>query len=138
MDRALPALRAAHRTETEADTLKAIRNARSQLRDEQHIAELIHELNHAAPEDRAEAVRLISKTREDALLPHIIDALDDRDAIVRDAAIRALGYGRHRDVDIIEHISRGLSDPETRLYVLIAIKTLMRNRSGDETHPANQ
>jgi HEAT repeat protein len=128
--RAIPPLRDALDRETEPDTVKAIRNARSKLRDEQHIAELIHELRRGTPEQRAEAVRLLSKTRENALIPHLKEGLDDDAPLVRDQAIRALGYGRARDDRIVEDLIRGLHDDDAGVR-LTAVKTLKRNRSGD-------
>lgn len=128
--RAIDPLREALANEDEPDSIKAIRNARSKLRDEQHIAELIYELRSGSPAERAEAVRLLSKTRENALIPHLKEALDDAAPLVRDQAIRALGFGRARDDRIVEDLIRGLHDTDAGVR-LTAVKTLTRNRSGD-------
>lgn len=128
--RAIPALRDALAAEDDPDTVKAIRNARSKLRDEQHIAELIYEVRTGDPAQRAEALRLLSKTRENALIPHLIEGLNDPAPFVRDQAIRALGFGRARDDRVVGHLIRGLTDDDAGVR-LTAVKTLTRNRSGD-------
>lgn len=116
--------------EDQEDARRAIRNALSRLRDERHIAQLVRELSSADPAVRAEAVRLLSKTNEDALIPHILDALDDPEPLVRNAALSALGYNRDQKIAHITHILERLHDEDATVR-LTAVTMLARSMLKD-------